>query len=100
MARQGGLILLAGLLLIGGEVAGAIVGSFHAGGATKANDHATVFKQYAESDSWTAVHVLLFMSAVGPRANRLCAWFFRADGLRCYWPVMSCIQLTCSGSPS
>lgn len=64
MARQGGLILLAGLLLIGGEVAGAIVGSFHAGGATNANDHAAVFKQYAESDSWTAVHVLLFMSAL------------------------------------
>ena len=63
MARQRGLIWLAGLLLISGEVAAAIVGSFHAGGA-KANDHAAVFKQYAESDSWTAVHVLLFMSAL------------------------------------
>jgi hypothetical protein len=63
MARQRGLIWLAGLLLIGGQVAGTIVGSFHAGGA-KANDHAAVFKQYAESDSWTAVHVLLFMSAL------------------------------------
>jgi len=62
-ARQRGLIWLGGLLLVGGEVAGAIVGAFHAGGA-KANDHAAVFKQYAESDSWTAVHILLFMSAL------------------------------------
>jgi hypothetical protein len=63
VARHRGLIWLAGLLLVGGELAGAIVGSFHAGGA-KPNNHAAVFKQYAESDSWTAVHVLLFMSAL------------------------------------
>src|SRR5436190_16083031 len=62
-ARQCGLIWLAGLLLIGGEVAGAIVGSFHAGGA-KANNHAAVFRQYAESDSWTVVHTLQFVSAL------------------------------------
>jgi hypothetical protein len=62
-ARQRGLIWLGGLLLVGGEVAGAIVGAFHADGA-KANDHAAVFKQYAESSSWTAVHILLFMSAL------------------------------------
>src|SRR4051794_34983586 len=63
VARQRGLIWLAGLLLVGGEVAAAIVGSFHAGSA-KANNHAAVFRQYSESDSWTAVHVLLFMSAL------------------------------------
>jgi hypothetical protein len=62
-ARQRGLIWLAGLLLVGGEAASAIVGSFHAGGA-KPNHHAAVFKQYAESDAWTAVHVLLFLSAL------------------------------------
>jgi hypothetical protein len=63
VARERGLIWLAGLLLVGGEVAAAIVGSFHAGGA-KPNNHAAVFKQYAESDSWTTVHILLFMSAL------------------------------------
>jgi hypothetical protein len=63
VARQRGLIWLAGLLLVGGAVAAAIVGSFHAGGA-KANNHAAVFKQYAESDSWTAVHIGLFLSAL------------------------------------
>src|SRR4051794_36793214 len=64
MARQGAPILLAGLLLVGGEIAALIAGSFHAGGTTDANDHAAVFKKYAESDLWTAVHVLLFMSAL------------------------------------
>jgi hypothetical protein len=64
VTRVRGLIWLAGLLLVGGEVAGAIVGSFHAGGGGKANDHAAVFKQYAESDAWTTVHILLFISAL------------------------------------
>jgi hypothetical protein len=64
VARQRGLIWLAGLLLVGGEVAGAIVGSFHAGSGANANNNAAVFKKYAESDSWTAVHILLFMSAL------------------------------------
>jgi hypothetical protein len=64
MARQRGLILPAGLLLVGGEASAAIVGSFHAGAGAKANDHAAVFKKYAESDAWTAVHVLLFVSAL------------------------------------
>jgi Domain of unknown function (DUF4386) len=63
MARQRGLIWLAGLLLVGGQVGGVIVGAFHAGGA-KPNNHAAAFKQYAESDAWTAVHVLLFISAL------------------------------------
>jgi hypothetical protein len=63
--RQGhrGLIWLGGLLLVSGEIAGAIVGSFHASGG-KANDHAVVFRHYAESDAWTTVHILLFMSAL------------------------------------
>jgi hypothetical protein len=61
--RQRGLTWSAGLLLVGGQLAAAVVGSFHAGSA-KANNHAAVFKQYAASSSWTAVHVLLFMSAL------------------------------------
>jgi hypothetical protein len=63
-ARKRGFIWLGGSLLVGGEIAGAIVGSFHAGGGAKANDNAAVFKKYAESDSWTVVHILQFMAAL------------------------------------
>jgi rhodanese-related sulfurtransferase len=63
VARERGPIWLAGLLLVGGELLGLIVGAFHAGGA-KPNNHAAAFKQYAESDAWTAVHIGLFVSAL------------------------------------
>ena len=62
-AQQRRLVLLAGLLLVGGVIAGLIVGSFHAGGA-KPNRHAAVFRQYAESDAWTTVHILQFMCSL------------------------------------
>lgn len=54
---------LAGSLLVGGALVGLIAGSFHAGTANP-NDHAAVFKEYAGSDVWTAVHIALFGSGL------------------------------------
>jgi hypothetical protein len=57
------LVRLAGSLLVGGVLAGVIAGVFHAG-AAKPNNHAAVFKQYAASHAWTAVHIALFGSTL------------------------------------
>jgi hypothetical protein len=54
-----GLRLASGLLLIG-VVTSALSGIFHAEGAD-ANDHPNVFKVYAASQSWTAVHLGQFI---------------------------------------
>jgi hypothetical protein len=54
-------IRLAAALLLTGQVLYIVVTQFHTDG--KANDHSTVFAEYAASESWTAVHVAQFASA-------------------------------------
>jgi hypothetical protein len=57
VARQRGLIWLAGLLLVGGEAAGAIVGSFHAGSGANANNNAAISMRQRNAASSVAAGV-------------------------------------------
>lgn len=54
-------IRLAAALLLAGQVLYIVVTQFHTDG--KANDHSTVFAEYAASENWTAVHVAQFAAA-------------------------------------
>jgi hypothetical protein len=53
---EGGLLTLAGGLLLGGFVLNALVTSFlHPSGSE--DDHPEIFAEYADSDAWVAIHV-------------------------------------------
>jgi Domain of unknown function (DUF4386) len=53
---------LSGTLLLGGFLLNAVVTMFHPGGAE--DDHAAIFRQYAESTPWVAVHLGQFVGVL------------------------------------
>ena len=60
---EGGLLTLAGGLLLGGFVLNALVTSlFHPSGSE--DDHPEIFAEYADSDAWVAIHVGQFAGVI------------------------------------
>ena len=60
---EGGLLTLAGGLLLGGFVLNALVTSlFHPSGSE--DDHPEIFAEYADSDAWVALHVGQFAGVI------------------------------------
>src|SRR5438105_4585460 len=57
------LLRIAGSLLIGGELLALVAGLFHPSTAHP-NDHAVVFKKYAASNDWLAVHIGQFAGVI------------------------------------
>lgn len=65
---------LAALLLFGGEVLSAVAGFLHPA-HEQPNDHAAVFAEYAQSSTWTAVHLGQFAGMVTIVAGLLILFF-------------------------
>jgi hypothetical protein len=79
-ARWG--LRLSGALLVAGFIALAAAAAFHPGGIDN-NNHPAVFAQYAESSSWTTVHLAQFIATAVTIAGLLVLFYALdvADGM-------------------
>src|SRR4051794_33017061 len=76
---------LSATLLLVGQLLYIVVTQFHADGP--ANNHATVFAEYAHSGSWTAVHVGQFAAMAILLAGLLALFFaLEVQAVTANWP--------------
>jgi Domain of unknown function (DUF4386) len=82
-----GLIRLSGVLLLSGFLINAIATAFHPSG--EEDDHEAVFREYAESGDWIAIHIAQFIGVIVAIAGLLV--FYRALRARDEVPVLGLI---------